>query len=258
MLLPPGAEPHTWEPKPSDVLHVSGADIFLYIGAGMEPWVDDILEAAGNDYLLVVEASPGLKLISADGQRSCHGGGHIHEHTGRFDPHVWLDFGNDLKIVDKIVEAFSAQDPAGRDVYRDNAREYRLRLRQLDRSYRESLRTCERREIVFGGHGAFAYLAGRYGLRQVSLYGLSPDSEPTPKQLARVVELARERGVKAVYYELFVSDKLARVMAREVGAEVLILNPAANLTREQRRDGVSFISIMRANLESLRQGLGCE
>jgi zinc transport system substrate-binding protein len=257
LLLPPGAEPHDWEPRPSDVIRISKADVFIYSSAQMEPWVHDIIKAVGNSSMEVVEASRGLELISGADQDSTieSSGG---EKVGAFDPHVWLDFENDAAIMDKIVPVFSAKDPEGASLYRENARKYTQQLRALDARYREALLKCQRRELVFGGHAAFAYLAKRYGLKQISLYGLSPDSEPTPKHLAKVMAIAREHQVRAIYVEPFVSDKLARVLASEVGAEILVLNPAENRTLEQQRAGVSFMSIMEENLQSLKKGLGCE
>jgi zinc transport system substrate-binding protein len=256
LLLPPGAEPHDWEPRPSDVIRISKADIFLYLSAQMEPWVHDILKAVGNNSLEAVEASRGLKLIrpaAGHGQAAAD-----NEEQGGLDPHVWLDFANDVEIVSKLVRVFSARDPAGASRYGENGREYTRKLVNLDARYRDTLGKCRRQELVFGGHAAFAYLARRYGLRQISLYGISPDAEPTPKHLAEVVEEARRHRVRAIYVEPFVSDKLARVLAREIGAEVLVLNPAENRTLEQQKAGVSFLSIMESNLQSLKEGLGCE
>ena len=109
-----------------------------------------------------------------------------------------------------------------------------------------------------GGHSAFAYLANRYGLRQIPLYGLSPNAEPTPRKLAEVVDSARSLRVKYIFFEELVNPKLARVLAREAGVQTLVLSPGANRTREEVRQGVSFLSLMERNLEHLRKGLECE
>ncbi|MEW6163115.1 MAG: metal ABC transporter substrate-binding protein [Nitrospirota bacterium] len=254
LLLPPGAEPHTWEPKPSDIVRLSKADIFIYIGAGMEPWIHDILKGVNKPDLIVVEVSHSLTFIRSDANHR-HEGEHIHAHE--FDPHIWLDFEYAQRIVDKITEAFIKKDVEGINYYQENAEVYKDRLRDLDRKYREALKECRHREIIHGGHSAFAYLAKRYDLKQIPLYGISPDSEPTPKRLARITELAKRHRIRAIYFEAFVSDKLARAIARDVGAKTLILNPGANLTREQLKSGVTFLSMMEKNIENLRYGLEC-
>ncbi|MBE0426104.1 MAG: zinc ABC transporter substrate-binding protein [Nitrospirae bacterium] len=261
LLLPPGAEPHTWEPKPSDIIRLSTADIFIYIGAGMEPWIYDILKGVRNPELIVMEASHGLTLIRREeaeqrGEEDYeHGRKHFHE--SEFDPHVWLDFDYAQRIVEKITGFFIGKNPDSTDYYQANAEAYKKKLQSLDKKYREALKECHHREMIYGGHAAFAYLVRRYGLKQISLYGISPDSEPTPKRLARIIEFAKRHRIRVIYFDAFVSDKLARAIARDVGAETLVLNTGANLTREQLKSGVTFLSMMEENLENLRYGLEC-
>lgn len=95
-------------------------------------------------------------------------------------------------------------------------------------------------------------------MHQISLYGLSPDSKPTPKQLVEVVELARKHKIKVIFFEIYVSNELAEVIAREVGARTMVLNPGANLTEDQLKSGITFFDIMELNLENLRNGLVCK
>jgi len=264
LLLPPGAEPHSWEPKPSDIIILTKADIFIYLGAGMEPWVQNILHGINHGInrssLKVVEASQGLATIknreeTDDDEKGHHDDGHQH---GPMDPHLWLDFSYDQIIVSKIAKAFSELDPAGKDIYTQNASQYQKKLAQLDRHYEEGLKGCQNRKIFFGGHSAFAYLAKRYHLEQVPLYGVSPDAEPSPKILAQTIDLARNLKIKTIFFEELVNDRLARVLAEEVGAGTLALNPGANITREQAKSGTTFLSLMEKNLENLRKGLICE
>jgi len=259
LLLPPGAEPHTWEPKPSDVVKISRADIFIYIGRPMEPWVDVLLKSAKNDRLKVVEAIQGLPLLDAD-YAEAEGTGHPQTHSsrGKLDPHVWLDFSYDLRIVDEIAGAFSEKNPANAPLFRSNAEVFKTRLSALDRKYRQLLSKCRHRQIILGGHSAFAYLAKRYNLQQIALYGVSPNAEPTPKKLTAVIQAARNHGVKFIYFEGLVNPKLAEVLANEAGISTLVLNDGANLTREQRKHKVTFLDLMEGNLENLHKGLECE
>lgn len=258
LLLPPGAEIHTWQPRPSDIVKLSSADLFVYIGGNMEPWLDDILASVRNPSLRTLEASHGISLIELDatGELNLHTHEQEHGH-GAVDPHIWLDFQNDRVIVDRIAAVLSEMDPTGVSAFKKNASAYKRKLQSLDEAYTKSLKSCVHKVFILGGHAAFGYLARRYGLQQVSLYGLSPDSQPTPKKMIEVVELARKYEVKAIFFESYVSDELANVLAREVKARTLVLNPGANLTKEELQSGVTFFDIMERNLENLKDGLIC-
>lgn len=250
LLLPPGAEIHAWQPKPSDLVKLSSADVFVYIGAELEPWADDILRSVKNPNLHVVEASKGLSLIGHEEEVEKH-------NHGVRDPHIWLDFSNDKKIIDMIAEVLSQMDPDRRAVFRENADIYKQKLDALDEMYRKGLDQCEQKTIVLGGHAAFGYLARRYNLSQISLYGLSPDSKPTPRQLIDVIDFVKEREIGAIFFEINVSSKLARVIAEETGAKILVLNPGVSLPMKQDYSSITFLSIMEKNLESLKNGLRC-
>ncbi len=193
-------------------------------------------------------------------------GGH-HRHEGEddrggdaeaIDPHVWLDFQSAEVIVLRIRDELAALDPQGAGTYRTNAAAVIESLRRLDEEFRRGLSRCRAKTFVLGGHAAFGYMAARYGLEQISLYGLSPDAEPTVRHMAGVVALMRQRGLSAVFYEENSSRKLAEVLAREVGATLLGLDAASNPTREQVAAGITFLDIMCRNLANLRRGLGCE
>jgi zinc transport system substrate-binding protein len=258
MLLPPGAEIHSWQPKPSDLVKLSTADLFVYIGGGLEPWVEDILRSVRNPNLKIVEASKGLSLLNEGGESERHEHAASAAH-GRetFDPHVWLDFGNDERIVDKIEEALAEIEPDRAETFSRNAALYKKKLKSLDEEYRKGLEFCDQRTIVLAGHSAFGYLARRYDLKQISLYGLSPDSKPSPNELIKIIRFIKEENIKTIYYELSVSHELGEVIARETGARTLMLNPGASLPPHQEDSSISFLSIMEKNLESLRDGLRC-
>ena len=258
LLIPPGAEIHTWQPKPSDLVKLSSADVFIYIGAELEPWVDDILRSIKNPDLRVVEASKGVPLLRNEGTSVHHDPHPSHEHrNGAPDPHIWLDFENDKKIIDKIIEVLSEMDPNRKEIFQINAEIYKQKLHALDERYRKGLDRCDQKTIVLGGHAAFGYLARRYKLSQVSLYGLSPDSKPTPRQLIDVIQFVKDNKIEAIFFEVDISSELAQVIADETGAKTLVLNPGASLSRKQENFGITFLNIMENNLESLKNGLRC-
>jgi zinc transport system substrate-binding protein len=260
LLLPPGAEPHTWEPRPSDIIKLSHADIFIYTSAEMEPWIQRVLKSINNPKLIIIEASQGLPLLSIDNLPQPHDENFTKKNPshGGVDPHFWLNFEYDQKVVDKIANALSKKDPEGAEYYRTNAEKYKKKLQDLDLKYKKELNNCKCREFIVGGHSAFSYMAKRYELKQISLYSINPNSEPTPKKMAEVIKLAKQYQVRAIYFEEMVSDKLAKVIAKEVGAKVLVLNPGANLKRKQIDSGVTFLSLMEKNLDNLKYGLICK
>jgi zinc transport system substrate-binding protein len=250
LLLPPGVEPHSFEPKPADVLRIQDADIFIYTDAAMEPWVTKILQSIENKNLLVVEAGKGISLMKETSDESV-------EHGGT-DPHIWLDFANAQHMVDTICEGFCAKDPANKMFYADNARTYNKQLSALDTRYKTTLSHCKYSDFVHGGHFAFGYLAKRYNLHYVAAYGFSPDSEPTPRRLYDLIEMIKQKGIKYIFYEELLSPRVAETIAKETGATLLKLSPAHNLTKKEFAQGVSFISIMEQNLKNLSIGLQCQ
>jgi zinc transport system substrate-binding protein len=255
LLLPPGAGVHTWQPRPGDILRLAASDLFISVGSGLEPWLSDVVKAVPSGKLHLLEVSRGLALLPAKADEpEPAGAGHVH---GPFDPHFWLDFGLDATVIDRIIEALAAIDPAGAGFFRENGESYKVRLRELDSRFREGLKDCAGRQLVIAGHAAFGYLAKKYGLAQTSLYGLSPDSQPRPKQMMKVVDFCRRENIRTVFFEASVPPDLARTLAAEIHGRILVLHAGHNLTREQVMKGLGFFDIMEENLRSLREGLGC-
>ena len=249
MLLPPGAEVHTWQPRVSDIKKFSDLDVFIYIGGNLEPWAHDILRSVARPGLKIVEAGRGLVVAAL--------GADEHGAKEADDPHIWLDFAYDQILIDRIQAALAEVEPAGAQPFKKAAEIYKEKLRLLDQEYRNALQSCDRRTFIFAGHSALRYLARRYSLDQVSVYGISPDAAPTPRQLAGIISLAKQKNIKTIFFEPSAGDKLARMIAAEVGADVRPLYPGHNLTPDERRSKTTFLDLMERNLENLRYGLGC-
>lgn len=252
LLLPPGAEVHTWQPRVSDIEKFAASDLLVFIGADLEPWLADILRSVSRPGLRTLEVTRGLALLSENDKNLSR------PETHEMDPHIWLDLGLDQVIVDRIQQRLSEIEPENAADFERAAASYKEKLQRLDAGYRDGLSRCRQKTFIFGGHSAFAYLARRYHLEQIPVYGLSPDAAPTPRQLVAVIGLARKHNIKTIFFETSVSDKLARLIAREVGADTSLLYPGHNLTKEQWRSGMTFLYLMEKNLESLRHGLVCE
>ena len=233
-LTPPGAEPHDLELTPRAVARIERARVVLYLGHGFQPAVSDAVRNASG---IEVDVLQGLPLHSAAGQES----------GLTADPHVWLDpvlFGRIVRRIGDALPRPVHTVPLVAD------------LRALDRGYRTGLAHCARRDIVTS-HAAFGYLAQRYGLRQVAITGLTPESEPSPRQLAHVVQLVRSTHATTVFFERLVSPRLADTVAREVGARTAVLDPIEGLTPSEQSRGENYLTLMRENLSALRKALAC-
>ncbi|MDX6489649.1 MAG: zinc transport system substrate-binding protein [Gaiellaceae bacterium] len=226
-LTPPGVEPHDLEATPQDVQAIHSADVVLLLGHGFQPQLED---AAGRGKKVVwLLDTPGL-------HRFDNG-----------DPHVWLDPARYALIVRRIGRALGRPQAAAR---------FESRLRVLDGEYRGGLAHCARHEIVTS-HEAFAYLGQRYGLQQVAITGLTPEAEPAPKDLQRVVELVRRTHATTIFFETLVSPRIADTVARETHAKTAVLDPLEGIKAAEAKRGADYFTVMRANLRALRGALGC-
>jgi zinc transport system substrate-binding protein len=231
-LTPPGVEPHDVELSGSDIRAIADADRVLYLGGGFQPALEDAIDST---------SAHAVDLLDAVETRE----GDDEEHSP--DPHVWLDPIRYAAIAERIGEELDSRSGADRFV---------AALHALDRDFRRGLSDCERDEIVTS-HAAFGYLAERYGLRQVAITGVSPEAEPTPRDLENVVRKVRAAGATTVFFETLVSPRLAETVAREVGADTAVLDPLEGPADEDVAAGDDYFSVMRENLAALRKALGC-
>jgi zinc transport system substrate-binding protein len=261
-LVPPGVEPHDWEPAPRDVARVEKASLFIYNGAGFDPGAERLAKAAVAAGRPVVEATTGLPLLAADhGKDDGHGHGHkpraADTKDSPRDPHVWLDPTLAQAQVGIIRDALAKADPANAQPYAGGAATYTAKLAGLHDAYTKGLADCARREIVVS-HAAFTYLAQRYKLVQVPVMGLAPQAEPSPAEVARVVRTVRRIKAKVIFFETLVSGRLADTLASEVGARTMVLNPIEGLTPDEEKAGKDYAKLMEENLANLRTALECQ
>lgn len=296
-LVPSGTEPHDWEPSASDLTNLEKADVFIYSGAGMEHWVDRVLNSLTNSDLTVVEASDGIALRTSGEEEDDHDShshdehDHDHEdhnhgehdehnhdehddhekdshffdltsheshaghsHDGGLDPHVWLNPEYAKKEMENIKNAFVSADPKNKDFYEANYQKYAAEFDQLDEDFHNTIQTLPNREIVVA-HEAYGYLCDAYGLTQVGVEGLTPDSEPTPRRMARIIDFVREHHVKVIFFEALTSSKSADTVAAETGIKTAVLNPLEGLSGEEIEAGSDYLSVMRENLKALSEAL---
>ncbi len=255
LLLPPGIEAHGFSPTPRDLVTVSQADLFLYTSRFLEPWAEAVVSAMGREQGRVVEV--GRKIIAQ--QVKNHKADRDHSGHGGIDPHIWLDPLNAVEMVNVISSVLIKMDPDNGDFYRQNSRIYVEKLYEFDRETGKSLRNCRLKTIVSGGHFAFGPFAKRYGLKAVSPFkGYSPNGQPSPRAIAALVDSIQNTGSRVIFHEELVQPKIARVIAEETGAKLLLLHGIHNVSRDELQRGETWLSLMKKNVENLKQGLQCQ
>ncbi len=251
LMLPPGVEAHGFSPTPNNMIAVKRADLFLYTSDILEPWAGTIVAAVGVKTGKVVEV--GKEIISGDSDQAGHD-----DHRG-VDPHIWLDPALAMEMVKIIEAALSEVDPANSAAYKNNSAEYIRRLSQFDEQTKQTLQNCKLQTIVSGGHFAFGAFARRYGLSTVSPFqGFSPDAQPSPKAIGRLIKIVRETGSRVIFHEELIQPKVAKIIAEETGGRLLLLHGVHNVSKKELKRGETYLSLMQKNVDNLKQGLQCQ
>lgn len=272
LLLNPGVEAHSFEPTPRDISEISRASLFIFTGEFMEPWAGRILKGIKNESLTVVDAGENITLLDADdhkhgrnmddnGSQDKNKQGHNHkqeeQHYGDKDPHIWTDPLNALKMIDNILDGLVKADPENSNYYAENAENYKNEIIKLHQDFVRTFKKAKNKKILYAGHFAFGYFAHRYGLEHVSPYrGFSPNAEPSPREIVALIKSVEDSIIKVIYYGELLDPRVARVIAEQTGAEMMLLHGAHNISKKEFQEGVTYISIMKNNLESLKYGMG--
>ncbi len=251
-MTPTGTEPHDWEPTAIDITNLENADIFVYNGAGLEHWVDDVLASLQNQDLIAVETSAGLSLL--EGEHEHEGEEEAEEEESQYDPHVWLDPMNAKLQMEAIKNALIEADPDNQAYYEANYEKYAAEIDILDQEFQDALSPLTNRDIIVA-HEAFGYLCAAYDLNQIGIEGLAADSEPDAARMAEIIDFAEEQKITTIFFEELVSPKVAETIAAAIGAETAVLNPLEGLSDEQLAAGEDYFSIMRQNLQALTEAL---
>ena len=252
-LVPAGIEPHDWEPTAEDMSRGRSADVLVIIGAGFERWINDM------NAKVIANTSEGIEF---DYKEENETGDDEHGHEGGaavvgVNPHVWLDPMLAKYQIDKIRNVMARSDPANSDYYNQNADQFSAELDSLDAFIRSELADCDKSDFI-AFHDAFIYFSERYGLRQHSIHGVSPEGEILPQTIQQIIELANELDINVIYSEDLVDSRLADTIANEIpNGKVLVLSPIEGVDKEEQAAGIGYIDKMKQNIASLKEGLEC-
>jgi ABC-type Zn uptake system ZnuABC Zn-binding protein ZnuA len=247
VLMPLGTDPHTFEPTPQDAAAVADAHVVFISGAGLEVFLEPLLESAGGGEAKVVPVSYGIELKSE--------GEHEYE-NGEFDPHTWFDPNNVMVWTHNIEHALIALDPGNAEVYAANAGAYGAKLQELDAWIREQVdQVPEANRELVTDHTAFTYFVHRYEFKQIgaAFPGYSTLAEPSAQDLAALEDAIREFGVKAVFVGLTVNPSLAQRLADDTGTRLVFLYTGS--LSEPGGPAEDYISLMRYNVSAIVDAL---
>jgi len=233
-LIPAGVEPHDYELSLKQTAQLYDADVFIFLGESMEPWAQKLAGELEDKGIVVIEA--GKDLIEND------------------DPHIWLDPILAKEISERIYEGIVSIDREHEKTYKENLVDLSNKFDELDNAFKVLAEKAARKDIVVS-HAFLGYVANRYGFNQVSITGLSPQDEPSPKKMSELIEFCKANDVKYIFAEQGGVLKLSQTLANETDAEILVMNPLGTLRPEEIEAGEDFFSIMTENLELLNIAL---
>ena len=261
LLLPPGAESHSYEPTPADILRVQSCDLFIYLGGESDAWVDAILSAIEpeGEALRMIDCVDLLEEETVEGMQ----GGHEHEHEEDhghlgevvgMDEHVWTAPLNAAAVTRTVGERLAALDPVNGEAYRSNAQGYARELEALDRDFAAFFDGRADRTIVFGDRFPLLYFADAYDLDYYAAFpGCGAQTEPSAATVAFLTEKVREERLPAVWYIEFSNHLVADSIAEAAGVETAQFHTCHNVSRADLEAGATYVSLMRDNLEALKK-----
>lgn len=260
-IYPAGADEHSFDPTQKDMISLSNADLFFYIGLGLEGFVDNAKKTLKDEHVTLVATADSItKEQLGEGhhhdedEHDEHGHEEEHDH-GQFDPHVWISPTLSIELATSIKESLVATMPAEAETFEKNFDMLEDDLMDLDERFKEMANQAPTKTF-FVSHAAFGYISKEYGLNQVAIAGLNSQSEPSQKQLAKIVEQANEDNVHYILFEQNVSSKLTEVVKKEVGAQSLMLHNLGVLTKDDVKNNETYFTLMEQNLKVLEQALG--
>ena len=274
LLVAAGREAHSFEPTPLDVIKVWRSDVFLYNGGESEAWVEEILDAAGENIRETVAIMDGLELLEEEMAEGMQETASAHDHQGdhdehdhdqhddhddeeiEYDEHVWTSPVMACGICETIRDALCRADPAHAQGYTARAEDYIAQLQDLDAQFREVVAGGQRSTLVFGDRFPLLYFCRTYGLDyRAAFQGCAADTEPRLGTLQYLIDYVGQEEIPVVYTIELSSHKIADAIAETTGAAVLTFESGQTVSREDFAAGCTYLDLMERNVAALREGL---
>jgi zinc transport system substrate-binding protein len=241
ILVPETVDVHDFEPTPSSISEVASADVLIYNGAGLEPWIQEIISASGNTKLIQVDASQGIQLlpVSSEFQRN----------NETVDPHVWLDPELAKQQVNNILQGLIQADSADSEYFTQNAQAYEAKLDTLNaEAINATTNVVTRYFVTF--HEAFGYFANQYNITQIPILGPF-EEEPTPSDIQNVINAINQYHLLYVGYESLENPAISQSISSQTNATLIQMNPIEGLTAQEKAAGENYISLMQKDIENI-------
>lgn len=285
MLVKPGAETHTYEPTPQDIIDIKNADMFIYVGGDSDTWVEKILKDVDTKKTHVMKLIDLVSTVNEeivegmededehDHEHADHDHDHDHDHKHdhdhdheshahkhdhdeeeegpEIDEHVWTSPKKAMEIVKKIAEVASEIDTEEKTKINDNAEKYVAEIAQVDKDLHQAI-DGKISEIVVADRFPFRYFADEFGLKYAAAFsGCSEQTEASAKTISFLINKVKQDKVKKIYKIELSNGKIAETVSKDTGAEVLELHSAHNVTADDFSKGVTYVDLMKRNLAAL-------
>ena len=264
ILLPSGVESHNFEPTPQNIIDINKSSLFVYTGEYMEPWAKTIINGIDSN-TKILDLSKGISLIDTEEFEEAFGSAHededhhkeeIHEHEHEYDPHIWLDPQNAIKMVISIKDMLCEIDSDNSEYYNKNATQYINKLVALDLEIQTAVEEAKEPIIAFGGPFAYSYFIQRYDLKFISAYdSCGEQAEPSIAKVKDVIDGIKEHSIPVIFYQELSEGNIAKTIADETGTTPLVFHSVHNASKDEISNGASYISLMEQNLENLKIAL---
>ncbi len=257
LLVPPGAEAHSFEPTAKDMIRIRDCDLFFRCGGESEAWTEELLESGAEiRTLTMLDCVDALEEEHKEGMQRIRGE-EEKEEGPEYDEHVWTSPRNALRICQALCRELTALDPEGETVYRANLESYGGELKALDEAFRSAVAGGAHRTVVFADRFPVRYFVEEYGLDYYAAFpGCAEDTEPSARTVAFLIDRVRDEGLPAVFYIEFSNQKMADVICEDTGCKKLLFHSCHNVSPEELRGGVSYLGLMRNNVSALKEALG--
>ena len=252
-LIGPGIEVHTYEPSVKDMKRISDADMFIYTGNAMEPWVEGLMGSIDNKDLIIVDCSKNIDLIESDEFMEDYSIlDEEHEeglHNEEYDGHIWMNPQNAIIMINTILDEIIKIDSENEEIYKANALKYINEIINLDTEIEEMLKENNIEVLVFGGEFAYAYFCKHYDIKVVSCYtACGEGGEPSITRVKKVIDFINKNNIPNIFYEELSEGKLSEMISQETNSKAKVFNTLHNVSNDEINNNSNYISIMKENL----------
>lgn len=256
MLLKPGTEMHHYEPTPQDIIDIKNSDLFIYVGGDSDEWIEDVLADIDTDKTKIIKLMDLVNVLDEEHVEGMEEHHDEEEEEAEYDEHVWTSPINVITLINKLKDEIVKIDKDNKDLYEKNVNNYVSELSNIDIEIKDIVKNAKRKEIIFGDRFPLRYFVEEYGLSYYAAFpGCSEQTEASAKTLAFLINKVKEDKIPVVFHIELSSGKIADAIAKETGAKVLEFNVAHNISQKDFDLGVTYVDIMKRNIEVLKVAL---